>query len=145
MRIRIPRITDSEAIEAFITGLRYHNDLRDKLLHKRPITGVDLLTTAKKYADADDAKKLLNEGTDKALYSQRRDNYHDNHRCDDFRGHDDIEDRHNNNRDRRDNRNQHGDRRDNFKGNRAHDDDGEVNAVKKFGGVTIMNKTMLKP
>jgi hypothetical protein len=27
---------------------------------------VDLLTTAKKYADADDAKKLLNEGIGKA-------------------------------------------------------------------------------
>jgi hypothetical protein len=30
---------------------------------------VDLLTIAKKYADADDAKKLLNEGTGKAPYS----------------------------------------------------------------------------
>jgi hypothetical protein len=68
MRIRIPRITDNEAIEAFITGLCYHNDLRDKLLHKRPLTVVDLLTTAKKYADADDTKKLLNEGTGKAPY-----------------------------------------------------------------------------
>jgi hypothetical protein len=65
MRIRIPRITDNEAIEAFMTGLRYHNDLRDKLLRKWPITVVDLLTTAKKYADADDTKKLLNEGTKK--------------------------------------------------------------------------------
>jgi hypothetical protein len=61
MCIRIPRITDNEAIEAFITGLRYHNDLKDKLLRKRPITVVDLLTTAKKYADADDAKKLVTE------------------------------------------------------------------------------------
>jgi hypothetical protein len=69
MRIRIPRITDNEAIEAFITGLCYHNDLMDKLLRKWPITVVDLLTTAKKYADANDAKKLLNEGTDKAPYS----------------------------------------------------------------------------
>jgi hypothetical protein len=34
MRIRIPRITDNEAIEAFITGLCYHNDLMDKLLRK---------------------------------------------------------------------------------------------------------------
>jgi hypothetical protein len=31
MHIRIPRITDNEAIEAFITGLCYHNNLRDKL------------------------------------------------------------------------------------------------------------------
>jgi hypothetical protein len=134
MRIRIPRITDNEAIEAFITGLRYHNNLRDKLLHKCPITVVDLLTTAKKYADANDAKKLLNEGTGKASYSPRRDYYRDNRRHDDFRGHSDIRDRRNDNDDRRDNRNQHGDRCDNFKGKRARDDDGEVNGVKKFGG-----------
>jgi hypothetical protein len=134
MRIRIPRITDNEAIEAFITGLRYHNDLRDKLLPKWPLMVVDLLTTAKKYADADDAKKLLNEGTGKAPYSPRHDDYCDICRRDDFRGHSNIGDRRNNNRDRRDNRNQHGDHRDNFKGKRARDDDGEVNAVKKFGG-----------
>jgi hypothetical protein len=133
MRIRILRITDNEAMEAFITGLCYHNDLRDKLLRKWPITVVDLLTTAKKYADADDAKKLLNEGTGKAPYSPRCDDYHDNHYRDDFRGCSDIRDRRNDNRDRRDNKNQHGDRRDNFKGKRARDDDGEVNAVKKFG------------
>jgi hypothetical protein len=41
---------------------------------------------------------------------------------------------HNDNHDRRNNRNQHSDCRDNFKGKRARDDDGEVNAVKKFGG-----------
>jgi hypothetical protein len=69
MRIRIPRITDNEAIEAFITGMRYHNDLRDKLLRKWPLTVLDLLTTAKKYADASDVKKLLYEGTGKAPYS----------------------------------------------------------------------------
>jgi hypothetical protein len=95
---------------------------------------VDLLTTAKKYADADDAKKLLNEGTCKAPYSPRHDDYRDNHRCDNFRGRSIIRDRRNNNHDRCDNRNQHGDRRDNFKGKRARDDDGKVNAVKKFGG-----------
>jgi hypothetical protein len=145
MRIRIPWITDNEAIEAFITGLRYHNDLRDKLLRKWPIMVVDLLTTAKKYADADDAKKLLNEGTGKAPYSPRRDDYCDNHCCDDFRGCSDIRDRCNDNHDRRDNRNQHGDRRYNFKGMRARNDDSEVNAMKKFGGIAIMKKTMLKP
>jgi hypothetical protein len=145
MRIRIPRITDNEAIEAFIIGLRYHNNLRDKLLHKRPITVVDLLTTAKKYADADDAKKLLNEDTDKAPYSPRCDDYHDNRRYDDFSGRSDIRDCRNDNRDRRDNRNQHDDRRDNFKGKRAHDDDGEVNAVKNLVGIAIMKKTTLKP
>jgi hypothetical protein len=51
---------------------------------------VDLLTTTKKYADADDAKKLLYEGTGKALYSPRHDEYRDNRRRDDFRGHSDI-------------------------------------------------------
>jgi hypothetical protein len=95
---------------------------------------VDLLTTAKKYADADDAKKLLNEGTCKAPHSPRHDDYRDNRRCDNFRGHSIIRDRRNNNHDRCDNINQHGDRRDNFKGKRARDDDGEVNAMKKFGG-----------
>jgi hypothetical protein len=111
MRIRIPRITDSEAIEAFITTLCYHNDLRDKILCKWPLTVVYLLTTAKKYADADDAKKLLNEGTGKATYSPRHNDYRDNHHHDDFRGRGDIGDRRNNNRDWRDNRNQHGNRR----------------------------------
>jgi hypothetical protein len=134
MRIRIPKIIDNEAIEAFITGLRYHNDLRDKLLHKWPATVVSLLTIAKKYADADDAKKLLNEGTGKAPYSPRRDDYRDNRRHDEYRGRNDIRDRCNDNHDRCDNRNQHGDRRDNFKGKRARDDDSEVNTVKKFGG-----------
>jgi hypothetical protein len=134
MRIRIPRITDNEAIEAFIIDLRYHNDLRDKLLRKRPITVVDLLTTAKKYADADDTKKLLNGGTGKAPYSPRRDDYRDNRRLDDFRGRSDIWDCRNDNHDQRDNRNQHDDHRDNFKGKRARDDDGEVNVVKKFCG-----------
>jgi hypothetical protein len=105
---------------------------------------VDLLTTAKKYMDADDAK-LLNEGTSKAPYSPQRDDYRDNRRRDDFRGRSDIRDYRNDNCDWRDNRNQHGDRRENFKGKRARDDDGEVNAMKKFGGVTIMKKTMLKP
>jgi hypothetical protein len=95
MGIRIPRITDNEAIEAFIIGLRYHNDLRDKLLHKWPITVVDLLTTAKKYADTNDAKKLLNDGTSKAPYSPRRDDYHDNRCRDNFRGRSDMRDHRN--------------------------------------------------
>jgi hypothetical protein len=99
MRIRIPRITDNEAIEAFINGLCHHNDLKDKLLRKWPIMVVDLLTTAKKYADVDDAKKLLNEGTSKVPYSPWRDDYRDNRRCDDFRGCSNIKDCRNDNRD----------------------------------------------
>jgi hypothetical protein len=66
---------------------------------------VGLLTTAKKYVGADDAKKLLNEGTDTVPYSPRRDDYCDNRRRDDFRGRSDIGDHRNNNRDWRDNRN----------------------------------------
>ena len=61
MRIKVPSISDSEAIEAFITGLRFHDALRDKLLRKRPESVTALLATAKKYADADDAKKIIIE------------------------------------------------------------------------------------
>ena len=52
MRIKVPSISDSKAIEAFITGLRFHDALRDKLLRKRPKSVTALLATAKKYADA---------------------------------------------------------------------------------------------
>ena len=61
MRIKVPSISDSEAIEAFITGLRFHDALRDKLLRKRPESVTALLATAKKYADTDDAKKIIIE------------------------------------------------------------------------------------
>ena len=59
MRIKVPSISDNEAIEAFITGLCFHNALRDKLLRKRPESVTALLATAKKYVDADDAKKII--------------------------------------------------------------------------------------
>ena len=59
MRIKVPSISDNEAIEAFITGLRFHDALRDKLLLKRPESVTALLATAQKYADADDAKKII--------------------------------------------------------------------------------------
>ena len=61
MRIKVPSISNNEAIEAFITGLRFHDALRDKLLRKRPESVTALLATAKKYADADDAKKIIIE------------------------------------------------------------------------------------
>jgi hypothetical protein len=35
-RISIPNINSDEAISAFIRGLRHHDALRTKLLHKRP-------------------------------------------------------------------------------------------------------------
>jgi hypothetical protein len=59
MRIKVPSISDNEAIEAFITGLRFHDALRDKLLRKRPELVTALLAIAKKYANADDAKKII--------------------------------------------------------------------------------------
>lgn len=48
-----------EAISAFIKGLHYHEAPRSKLLRKRPTTVAELLATAKNYADADDAEKLI--------------------------------------------------------------------------------------
>jgi len=59
MRLKIPKISHDEAISAFIKGLRFHEALRNKLLRKRPTTMTELLATAKNYADADDAEKLI--------------------------------------------------------------------------------------
>ena len=61
MRLKIPKISHDEAISAFIKGLRFHEALRNKLLRKRPTTVAELLATAKNYADADDAKKLIRD------------------------------------------------------------------------------------
>jgi hypothetical protein len=52
MRISIPNINSDEAISVFIRGLRHHAALRTKLLRKRPNSVQDLLTVAKKWADA---------------------------------------------------------------------------------------------
>jgi len=61
MRLKIPKISHDEAISAFIKGLRFHKALRSKLLRKRRTTVAELLATAKNYADADDAEKLIRE------------------------------------------------------------------------------------
>ena len=61
MCLKIPNISHDETILAFIKGLRFHEALRSKLLRKRPITVAELLATAKNYADADDAEKLIRE------------------------------------------------------------------------------------
>jgi hypothetical protein len=53
--ISIPNINSEEAICVFIRGLCHHNALRTKLLRKRPDLVQDLLTAAKKWADADEA------------------------------------------------------------------------------------------
>jgi len=61
MRLKIPKISHDEAISAFINGLRFNEALRNKLLRKRTTTVAELLATAKNYADADDAEKLIRE------------------------------------------------------------------------------------
>jgi hypothetical protein len=61
MRLKIPIITHDEAVSTFIKGLRHHNALKSKLLQKRPSTVSELLATAKNYADADDAEKIIRE------------------------------------------------------------------------------------
>jgi hypothetical protein len=61
MRLKIPRITHNKAVSAFIKGLRHHDALRSKLLQKWPSMVSELLATAKNYADADDAKKIIKE------------------------------------------------------------------------------------
>jgi hypothetical protein len=54
-RISIPNINSDEAISTFIRGLRHHDALRTKLLHKRPDSVQNLLTVMKKWADGDEA------------------------------------------------------------------------------------------
>ena len=51
----VPNITNAEAITAFTKGLRYEQ-LHGKLYHKRPTTINELIQTANRYADAEEAK-----------------------------------------------------------------------------------------
>ena len=73
MRFKIPKISHDEAILAFIKGLRFHEALRSKLLRKWPTTVAELLTTAKNYADADNAEKLIHEDVRGAEQPPQRD------------------------------------------------------------------------
>jgi hypothetical protein len=41
--LSFPNISNEKEISAFIKGLRYHDDFRNKLLRKRPTTVHDLL------------------------------------------------------------------------------------------------------
>lgn len=54
-RISIPKISEADAIESFVKGLCFHDDLHNKLLCKKPEMVQDLFTVAKKWADADEA------------------------------------------------------------------------------------------
>ena len=81
MRLKIPKISHDEAISAFIKGLCFHEGLWSKLLHKRPSTVAELLATAKNYANADDAEKLIREdvrGTQQNEQPPRLDDTQDN-------------------------------------------------------------------
>jgi hypothetical protein len=134
MCIKVPSISDNEAIEAFITSLCFHDALRDKLLRKRPKSVTVLLATAKKYADADDAKKIIIEEAARVPRSDHpphRDDYRGNHgQNNNF----DCCNQRNNSRDHHDQHNQWRNRRDDYRGKRAREDDGEVNTIKKGGG-----------
>ena len=144
MRIKVPSISDNEAIEAFIIGLRFHDALRDKLLRKRPESVKALLATAKKYVDADDAKKIIIEEAARVPrfdHPPYRDDYRGNHgRNDNF----DRRNQHNDSHDHHDQCNQRRNRRDDYRGKRAWEDDSEVNTVKKVADVATMKKTTPK-
>jgi len=104
MRLKIPKISHNEAISAFIKGLRFHEALRSKLLRKRPTTVAELLATAKNYADADDAEKLIREDVTGAEPPPRRDDSRGrfdnrNPRRGDNRDHREVWDRRRENRD----------------------------------------------
>jgi hypothetical protein len=55
--ILIPNINNDEAIAAFINGLHYHDNLRTKLLRKRPKTVQDILSVAKKWVNIDEVDR----------------------------------------------------------------------------------------
>jgi len=126
MRLKIPKISHDEAISAFIKGLRFHEALRNKLLRKRPTTMVELLATAKNYADADDAEKLIRDDARGPNQPPRRD---------DSRGRFDNWNHHRpDNHDHREGWDRRRDNRDDFRGKRPRDHDHEVNTVKRPNG-----------
>jgi hypothetical protein len=90
MCLKMPKISQDEAVSAFIKGLRHHDDLRSKLLQKWPTTVSELLATAKNYADADDAEKIIKEdvgGPSRPEHPPRHDDNRDNHGRNDNRDH----------------------------------------------------------
>jgi hypothetical protein len=126
MRLKIPKISHDEAISAFIKGLRFPKALISKLLRKRPTTVAELLATAKSYADADDAEKLIREDVREAEQLPPRD--------DSRRRFDNRNPRRGDNRDHREGWDRRRDNRDDFRGKRPRDNDHEVNTVKRPNG-----------
>jgi hypothetical protein len=90
----------------------------------------ELLATAKNYADADDAEKIIKEDVGGSSCSEHPP-CHDDNRTD--RGRNDR-DRRNDNHNFPDNCDRRHDRRNAFRGKRPREDDHEVNAVKKPSG-----------
>jgi hypothetical protein len=126
MRLKIPKISHDEAISAFIKGLRFHEALRSKLLRKRPTMVIELLATAKNYANADDAEKLIHEDVRGAEQLPR---------CDDSHGRfDNRNPRRGDNRDHREGWDRRRDNRNDFRGKRPRDNDHEVNTIKHPNG-----------
>jgi hypothetical protein len=96
----------------------------------------ELLATAKNYADADDAEKIIKEemgGSSCPENPLRRDEKPDDRGRNNNREYHDRRNN-NNNHDRRDNRDRWPDNRGDYRGKRPHEDDHEVNAVKKPAG-----------
>jgi hypothetical protein len=133
MCLKILRITHDEVVSAFIKGLCHHDALRSKLLWKQPSTVFELLATAKNYMDADDAEKIIKEdvgGSSRPEHPLHWDEKPDDHgRNNNYERRDQRNS--NNNRDRRDNRDRWPDNHGDYRGKRPHEDDHEVNVVKK--------------
>jgi hypothetical protein len=89
-----------------------------------------LLATTKNYTDADDAEKIIKDDVGGSLHPEKPPCHDDNHND---RGRNDH-DRRNDNRNFLDNRDRRHDRRNTFRGKRPHEDDHEVNMVKKPSG-----------
>jgi len=141
MRLKIPKISHDEAISAFIKGLRFHEASRSKLLRKRPTMVTELLATAKNYADADDAEKLIREDVRGPEQPPRRDDSHGRF--------DNRSARRGDNRDHREGWDRHRDNRDDFRDKRPRDNDHKENTVKRPNGRQYYqedyNKTLKGP
>ena len=126
MRLKIPKISHDEAISAFINGRRFHEALRSKLLRNRRTTVAELLAMAKNYTDDNETEKLIRENVRGVEQPPRRGDSHGRF--------DNRNPRRGDNRDHREGWDRRRDNRDDFRGKRRHDNDHEVNTVKRSNG-----------
>ena len=77
MRNSIPNITEAEVITAFVRGL-HHRELRSKFNRKPPTSISEMITTANRYADAEEAEVRFKEDTDANRPPHRYDDRPDN-------------------------------------------------------------------